>query len=300
MNLKTAVKALIPESIFQRMRPWWERYKEHLFSNQGTTQITIGDYQLEVPASHPLKALIQDAPCRDVGIGIIARHAGEKYPDQAIIDIGANVGDSAALIASHCTNDLILIEASDYYFPFLEKNTAHYRNHITLEKTLLSDGGAVTGQLQHWGGTAFFSEGEGSQCIQTRRLMSITPRDVCFIKSDTDGFDFKILLDSLEWLAVQRPALLFEDQILTSEDISTANHLCDELAGIGYRHFIVWDDAGRLILTTNTVETLHQLHRYLYNIRHSSRSHLISNYDVACFHTDDRDLFEKVCSTYPK
>jgi len=277
--------------------PYWERYKEEAFSRQKTTRAQIEGFLLEFPASHPMPSLMKCQPYRDAFIGALAKHVGGKYPHSTMIDIGANVGDTAALICGNCGNDLILIEASHYYFTFLERNALQFPNRVTLENAFLADGSPVNGRLCHWGGTAIFSEGDG-ECVCTKRLCEITNKDVRFIKSDTDGYDFKIFLDSISWLAVQHPVIVFEDYIRTSEEMQLANRLCAELHNADYNRFMVWDDSGLLILATSSLETLRYLHSYGLNVRRFKSTNAISNYDVACFHACDEDIFAKVLSYY--
>jgi FkbM family methyltransferase len=251
-----------------------------------------------MPSSHPLPELMDHLPYRDACVSVTAKFVSVKYPKRSIIDIGANVGDTAALIRSNCENDLILIEASDYYFPFLERNTAKFPNKVTIEKTLLSDGSIVNGCFRHWGGTAFFNEGNGESSIQTRKLSEITTDDVCFIKSDTDGYDFTILLDSLVWISKQRPVILFENQINNSEELAQADQLYTGLFDAGYQHFVIWDDSGRLILTTSSISILKQMNHYLLKIHSMDARKAIANYDVACFYPEDEDVFLKVSNYF--
>ena len=57
--------------------------------------------------------------------------------------------------------------------------------------------------------------------MKTERLSSIADEKTRFIKIDKDGYDFKILMNCIEWLAAAHPAILFEDQIQNADDLDS-------------------------------------------------------------------------------
>jgi hypothetical protein len=59
-------------------------------------------------------------PYRDLCIGISAKYISVKYPNKAIIDIGANIGDTAAIIATYAQNNVYLNIVS-YVFAEIHK-----------------------------------------------------------------------------------------------------------------------------------------------------------------------------------
>jgi len=82
-----------------------------------------------------------------------------KYPSGTIVDIGANIGDTAAIISTHARpNKLILIEGSDYFFDILVRNVSQLPGNIVCKKVLVSDvSEATSGAFIHWGGHRLFS-----------------------------------------------------------------------------------------------------------------------------------------------
>lgn len=153
------------------------------------------------------------------------------------------------------------------------------------------------GNLHYRCGTAFFEESSGSS-KETRRLCDIADENTRFVKTDTDGFDVKIIRASLNWLAVQKPALLFENTIDSRSMLDDANSLFESLAEIGYQHFIYWDDAGFHILSTASLAAARDLNHYLFKLHESAFERGISNYDVLCLHDDDEDLFGAITRHY--
>jgi FkbM family methyltransferase len=249
-------------------------------------------------ASKNLPHLHECQPLRDQCVGIVAQEIGKKYADQLIIDIGANIGDTAAIIASKASNPLLLIEASDFFYSYLVKNAAKLNNKIVTHKILIGTGEYTSGELFHWGGTAEWKEDTSTTPVHTEKIHNMTKESVCFIKSDTDGYDFKILLASLPWLAIQKPALLIESQIREQKDFDTQVRLLDELSNIGYDNFIVWDDTGNHLLSTNESQVISDISRQKLNSSLNGGLKISSNFDICCFHIQDIDVYQTVTNYY--
>jgi FkbM family methyltransferase len=274
--------------------------RDRRFRNQALTKVMCGNYEIEAPKEHLLMAAKKTQPYRDLFVGIAARFLSEKYPTDAIIDVGANIGDTAAIIATYSRARLILVEPSDYYYEILARNTKLFPNEVTLIKAMISDGTDAGGSLHHWGGTAEFKANDDSKDNKTttKRLIDIVDGDTCFVKTDTDGFDFCIILDSLTWLKDQKPGYLFEDWFRNGSDLIAANQVCAKLIDIGYIYFIVWDDAGFHLLSTTSLDTLVQLHHYLFKVSENGGTVRINNYDILCLHQRDEDIYKKISAWF--
>ena len=103
--------------------------KNRQFMSQVPVTVDVGSYELVIPSGHHLRQFIRDQPLRHTNVGITAAEYAVKYPQSVIVDIGANIGDTGAVIASNCTNDLVLVEPSDYYFKFLSINSKSWNNN---------------------------------------------------------------------------------------------------------------------------------------------------------------------------
>jgi FkbM family methyltransferase len=296
--LKKLLLRIVPIHLLERFRPLWNEFKRRRFLAQGRTQLEAFGIVLDLPAQHPLPGLIATHPYRDLCIGVVAKFMSQKYPSETIIDIGANIGDTAAIIAENCKNPLVLVEGSDFYFDYLTVNATRLRSPTVLRRILISDGRPMYGELQHWGGTAEIKPSAAAPPVETVRLCDITSCDVCFVKSDTDGHDFKILLAALDWLESQMPALLFESQIRDADDLAAANSLIEGLFKAGYRHFVVWDAAGYHLLSTSDTSAVDGLHRYVMKVVTAGVAGNVCNLDVACFHGRDLDVFEQTAEWY--
>lgn len=299
--MKELLKLLLPKPFYLFLREQKRRVANQRFFSQGVTSIQCGKYNIEAPEKHLLLELVKTQPYRDACVGIAAKYLSAKYPNGVMLDIGANIGDTAAIIATYAPNSLILIEASDYFHNFLVRNTTQFPNEVKILKTFISDGSEITGTLNHWGGTAFFQESSEEKLkIPTTRLCNIADANTCFIKIDTDGYDFKILIDSLEWLAHVHPAIIFENQIRDEQDLGLADYLFEHLVEIGYRFFVVWDDQGFHLVSTSSLDVLADLNYYMLRVFQNDGHKSIYNYDVLCLHEADKDIYLNVREWYKR
>jgi FkbM family methyltransferase len=295
------LKQYLPKTIAEKIKKFYVESRNQVFFKQRTTTWRYGNFLLTLPKSHPIIKLQKTQPYRDLSIGVSAKYMYQKYPDKVIIDIGANVGDTAALIASQAKNQLLLIESSDYYYKFLVKNSSLFENRVKLLKCFIGSGESISGDLVHWGGTAYFLENSNQPKIPTARLDDVCQDNTCLVKIDTDGLDFDIILSSLDFLKRNRSALIFENQIRNLDDLNKCNDVFKKLSLIGYENFIFWDDPGFLITSTNSLSTVADLNRYLFDIwQHTQATKSIYNYDVLCLTEDDKDVFESVKSYYSR
>ncbi|MDB4913247.1 MAG: hypothetical protein JWM95_891 [Gemmatimonadetes bacterium] len=289
------MRALLQHPALRWLRRLRRTYLDRAYRRQRLVPVVHGAFSIAAPKDHILVRILATQPQRDLCIGIAAKFLSQKYPDASMIDVGANIGDTAAVIATYAANPLILVEGSDYFFEILKVNARQFRNPIRLEHAMIATGEVISGGLRHWGGTAEFDEDpNASTKFTSRRLADIADGRTCFVKSDTDGYDFKILLSSVDWLARARPGVLFESQIRTDADLAEADHLCDALEAAGYTHWIVWDDTGLYMLATTSIVTIKELNRYLLTIWRGNGRRSIWNFDILCLHGQDGDVFEQV------
>ena len=174
MNFIKIIKPLkkyIPQNIWNFYREIYVKNENKLFFLQKSVKFQVGKFTIDAPKNYPLIKLIKTQPYRDLFIGISAKYISKKYPDGTIIDIGANIGETACMIASYCSNSLILVEPSNFYYTYLVKNSKTIPNKIVIVKSIISDGNDIIGELLHWGGTAFISNISSKKDIyKTKKL----------------------------------------------------------------------------------------------------------------------------------
>lgn len=292
--LKQAVLNRFGESFYQKMRLFFKKKTPNLID------LKIGNITIKCPDDHPLIKWKSSQPYRDLAIGIIAEFVGQKYPKQKVIDIGANIGDTAAMISSYTNNPLVLVEPSDYFYKILIQNLKVIPNVERVEKVIVSDGNSKVGFLREWEASAYFEHlDENGYEFPSKKLEEIAESNTKLVKIDTDGFDFSIIQTSLEWLSKLQPLLFYENQIRDAKSFNDSNQTLENLVSIGYKYFIVWDDPGFHLISTSNINHLLDVNRYLFKVWSSNAPHKsIHNYDFLCLPPCDQDIFEFITNYY--
>jgi FkbM family methyltransferase len=170
-----------------------------------------------------------------------------------VMDIGANVGDSAAQIIAATNAQVLCVEGDPYWANFLRKNLGG-NPRATIEEALLlpdeGDWGDVSPVRTY--GTTRFAQGEANPdalpSLSTRALRDKHPTfaQLRLVKSDTDGFDPGLVPAAAGTWAESAPVLFFEfDPILAkAADDPEPNAMWEKLARLGYTRLAAWDNTG--------------------------------------------------------
>ena len=208
----------------------------------------VGGVELELPLSHELPFYQSDHPLYDRQLGAIAAELGGP-----VVDVGANVGDSAAAIRSESEVPILCVEGDPTFFQLLERN-AQVIGGVELERALVE--GPERGRLERATGTAHVAEGD--EPLPSKPLAQILAEHPTFaspalIKLDTDGMDVPILLANLPLLARIRPVLFFEyDPHLGAEP-----EVFERLREAGYATADWYENTGEHVATLELPGHLH-------------------------------------------
>jgi FkbM family methyltransferase len=282
MSIKGAIREIFGNHNYLRLQSFRKRFAP------SETVLKIGKFDIRFPKGHILPSIWQANSKRNLALGMAAAELSKKYPGEELLDIGANVGDTAALLASFSTSPLILVEPSDLYFSFLKENAVHFPNRVSALKAFVFSTPPQNGRLVHEAGTAHFEiDSVSANDIPHILLKNLgNPR---LIKIDTDGFDFDIILGSVDFLSEKMPVLYFENAIYDFNALETANRTANVLTELGYE-VLVFTALGAHVCTTSSSTVLHDLNRFLYR----SASHLppipLYYYDLLCFPRHDADI----------
>jgi FkbM family methyltransferase len=287
-----ALKNFLPNRIYNSLRRFAiARQNRRHMRGIHTTQLKIAGIDVDIPSNHILIGTLPTQPRRDLALADAAELVGEKYPDREIVDVGANVGDTACIIASKCKSKLVLVEGSDFYFPYLQVNAKKISNVTSLYHCLVGDGASHGGMLAPWGGTAHFVDDAESRPNPTKTLAELSS-NFCMIKVDTDGWDFKILSSNMRTIDKLKPLIVFENQIRTDADLASCSRLYDELFASGYAGYCLFDEQGYHVISTSCRSHLDQLNRLMYlQYKEGAKKAAFWNLDVYCFHENDSDLY---------
>jgi FkbM family methyltransferase len=252
-----------------------------------------------MPFSHNLPFYIRSYPDYSSNLGRIAKLVNEKYNDLSIIDIGANVGDSVAIVKTEVDCPILCIEGNEYFFRLCEKNTVFFSN-VSLENAYIGNKTEHAAlKIKDCGGTSHICKDENKDKlneIDIKTLADVLKKHSVYLKSkllkiDTDGFDCIILRGSIDYLLIAKPIVFFEyDPFFLSKQNDDGKSIFTMLSSIGYKVALIYDNFGDYILSVDLTNLylLEDLHNYISN--RGGRYY----YDICVFHQEDADLFEKI------
>ena len=107
------------------------------------TTLDLNGIQISVPDDHLLLYIRRTLPDYAENVGRAAAVVERKYPGRGLVDVGANVGDTAAVVRSHTGLPILSIEGSPYYFELLQAN-ARSIDDVELECALVDSVTACT------------------------------------------------------------------------------------------------------------------------------------------------------------
>lgn len=218
-----------------------------LLRGKRDTTYVVGGIPLVLPYHHKLPEYQRKFRLYDRKLGLIAQTVRAIHPDAIGIDIGANVGDSAAAIRGACDMPLLCIEADPVYYGYLSRN-AERIGGVTCVRSLVGlESRSVSARIDRRDGTGVLVDASGTVMMHALpdivRSSGTNTTSVGFIKSDTDGFDFDVVVGSEPILRQVRPTLYFEYQVVDTKSSEASLEAVGLLASIGYR-FIVFDNYG--------------------------------------------------------
>ena len=185
----------------------------------------VGAADLLLPLSHELPFYRHDHPLYDRAIGRIAGETGGP-----IVDIGANVGDTAAEMRAQTDAPILCIEPDGRFFAILRRN-APQLEPVELEHAAVGPDKPLS------------------------RILADHPAfaEPALVKIDTDGMDVPIVLADLDFLARVRPVLFFE----YDPHFGATPDVFERLREIGYRTMDVYENTGELVRTVELPGDIH-------------------------------------------
>lgn len=96
----------------------------------------IKEIPITLPYDHVLPHYQNRFRLYDKFIGVLAKYLPNNQ--DFIVDIGANVGDTTALLLQYCLNPIICIEADEEFFGIMEHNLSEYNQRIVFVNSFVS------------------------------------------------------------------------------------------------------------------------------------------------------------------
>lgn len=248
LRLRTA-----PGRIASRTRDFCNRIRYFLIrKSDPVIRMRCNGEPLYMHLSHQLPLYQAEHPLYDRALPRIAKQIAADDGEVVMIDVGANIGDTAVSVISAAAGRCLCVEGDERYFPLLVRNTARYGSRVANVYALCTSADSqdsVTAVRS--GGTTRFTESKGeSDAAPILTLDEIVARHPAAIqtnllKIDTDGFDFKVLRGAAHLIASAKPTLFFELQpsFLETQGEDPLS-IFPWLSGRGYDRVLLYDNAG--------------------------------------------------------
>ncbi len=278
------------------------------FTDQAPVEVDFFGYRLLIPSQHVLTAFFDPQspmhqPYRETGLVRIAQALQLLNRSGTAIDIGANVGDTCAILHRHSALKIVSIDASDFFFPYLEKNVERLfgERASARQAFVLAAGDETPRGLFHWGGTAKAVDAPFSEHCQSIAICDLLASvgDVALLKVDIDGFDIEVISGAFDNVGVnghQSPRFpIYFEYEFAGDNLDQIRARCiksleffKKVADAGYIHAFVWDDPGRFVglLDTRRPEDMINAINYMGHFRHRS----VYGYDICLVHQSDAAL----------
>ncbi len=267
-----------------------------------TKKLLVGKYEIELSGEHQIDQYQNKWKKYDKRLGELSNILWEQFGAYCAVDIGANVGDSAALINNKYDIPVLCIEGGDKFIPLLKKNLSRFKALTEIYEGFVGISEQNILEYDYHDGTLSLIQNinkdvNSNQSIIT--LESILTEHKNFynpklIKIDTDGMDFLIIKNSLDVIKRSEPVLFFEydlffrKQFSFDESLSTINALID----LGYSTFFVYDNFGNLmtVVDSNYLTRFNELNDYL--VSNKTFGTAVFYYDICAIHRNDKVLAE--------
>ncbi len=262
------------------------KYKDPLID------FTLWGSKMKIPFSYQLPVILKTNLNYNLNLKRIANYIGEKYSSLKIIDVGANIGDTAALLKSEKNSHILCIEGDDNLFEILKLNSQNFVN-VELAKHFLSeDEGTLNAKLSTNLGTGSIVESAENK-LKTVSLDKLLNEHSNFrksklIKIDTDGFDYKIIRGGKSFIEEYKPVIFIEyDPQFHKIYKEDSLFIFEFLEKIGYSKVIFYDNYGDYLisLSINDWEKIKELTNYF------SNRNFLKYCDLCFFHKEDEDIF---------
>jgi FkbM family methyltransferase len=269
---------------------------KHLFKKKkdpnALKQVRIEKFTLWANGEHPIERLLTSHKYYSRNLARLAKYIEHKYPSYNIIDVGANIGDTAALVRSAGVKQHIhSFEGEPTYFKLLQSNLEQFDDVSAYEAFLGESNETQTIATEVSLGTAKLSQQSNRQIV-VQKLSDIVQKhqlkNIKLLKIDTDGFDFKIIRGSYDFINKDKPVLFFEyDATYLEEQGEDGMAIFKQLEELGYHKIMYYDNFGKFLICITTKDTalIAQLYNYM-----RKQEGAFPYYDVTVFHQDDDEL----------
>lgn len=275
----------------------------------GTSVIySVDDIPLRIPPSHETPFLWRENNDYSKSLGRIAEACTRKYPQSVLIDIGANIGSSAAIIRSHgVQNTIVSVEGLQKFFDILQSNVPRLGDTIPVKAFIgaSQSRSSAKARVTEGGNAHVYEEDEdygaektrarpiaGAEFITVAEIAQryVPGRQVKLIKTDIECYDIPVLNGSIDFISRHLPAIFMELHIRDIDERIKGvswRDLWSNLKQLGYSKALYWYNSADFLcmLDLDADERItDDIHGYLRN-----RAGTLY-VDVCIIHADDADI----------
>lgn len=282
-------------------------YQSINYQIQGTPvsidmEYDCGGFSILLPEGHALPFYQQRHPRYDRFLPHLCRfmEAGAM-----VIDVGANVGDSFASMASSNPNlQYFCIEPDPVFFAYLKKNIERVTKQapVVVAKSQSFVGKAIkSANLEGQSGTrhAVVSESGDHASVELDELLLGHPdAHLKLLKTDVDGFDWDIINSAEKTLSKHQPLIFFECQYDSVFQKENYERTIQWLTEMGYADWTVFDNFGAKMFRTDRVEQVLQVMSYIWEQNCQTTTRTIYYCDILVATAKDRALVDAALAAY--
>jgi FkbM family methyltransferase len=263
----------------------------------------VGGHKIRLPEGHALPDYQKRYKRYDFTLGELARIVSEKHPGSPRIDIGANIGDSWALMNRHVIAETLLIEGDPAYTKLLKFNVDRLGHPAQIcevfcgtESGVVSEEsikrtGAGTSSINK---TTALADDSTVPVLTLREILDLHPdfRLSKLIKLDTDGYDFDIIEANAALFSEMQATIYYECAPFVQENgLKASIKSFQELIKF-FKFFVIYDNFGHFLCSLegdNLFDRYLELMVFLASNRADGAA--IYYFDIAAFTPDNKDLF---------
>ncbi len=217
----------------------------------------IQGVDLVLPRRHALPYFTIDGSSYGQNLVRIAEGlAPSEGGNLVVLDVGANIGDSAAQILAAVEATFVCVEPDPRWLPYLDENVGR-RPGVSVEPSVLLAEPTAAGlrPVRDRPGTTRYrvdADADPTPSLTVEELSERHPvlDGVRLIKTDTDGFDVALVPALARTFSATRPVIFFEfDPALTGETTPGVDPhaLWGSLVELGYSTAAVWHNYGHAL-----------------------------------------------------
>lgn len=268
-----------------------------------------GDRTIKLPSDHALGMHMNQFVNYDKFVPFLCTHFS---PDDWVVDIGANCGDT---IASICTKtpelNYIAVEPHPLYASYLTGNMNALKGlyeNVIIRKTMIGQQNNGTLIKNHGTATRAETDSKSANHISQERLDDLItefeinhPGELSrlrLIKIDVDGYDWDVIGSGQSFLSAHKPLVYFECHHSTDDQLEEYKKTFLLMKSWGYSHFFIFDNFGNFFLVESDVHRIYQFLEYVMIQNRGLASRTIYYWDILAADATKEDFCTKVIEQY--